>query len=155
MKGKVRGSVSFLVIVVGLGIVLMGCSMVQVRERAIKLTESHIKNMETAQVIANNLNIAWPTLSGMIDGYFGGDVRDWLPGKTVDAKNQLDTIILWNTWPPSELIDHPLENADAFQMGYSLGLHARFSVGTAEKVIKEMLEQLPVDFLQQVWKTFL
>ncbi len=148
MKKKGIFIVCFLMV-----IMLVGCSWL--REGAVDLSEEHIKNMETARIIANNLNTAWPTFSGMLDGYYGDDLEDYLPPRALDAKDTLDEIVIELTWPPEELIDHPLEPSHEFRLGYSLGLHARFSIASTEALIKEILDRLPADLLGQVWKAFL
>ncbi len=130
---------------------LAGCSMTQVREKAVSLSASHVKNMLVAQEIAKNLNDpnAWGTLSGMIDGYFGDDLNEDIPYKSYVAKMQLDAIILGETWPEE------FWQNEAYKLGYTLGLHAAFSGGIVEELVKTILDALPTDLLEQVWKVFL
>lgn len=95
-------------------IVLCGCAMI--RESAIKVSESEIKNAVAVREVAANYLSIWPIQSGFIKGAIGPRM-DELPAQVVAAMEELDKLAEQYASDPEGMQDYAL--------GQSLGLRVR------------------------------
>lgn len=109
---------AWLILVITAAILLMitlsGCAMV--RESAIKVSESEVKNAIAVREVAANYLSIWSIQSGFIKGAIGPRM-DELPAQVVDAMKELDQLA-------EQYLSDPEGMAD-YELGQSLGLRVR------------------------------
>ena len=134
---------------------LSGCSMVQVRQRAVSWSESHLKNIEAAREISENLVTGWPFISGKIRAHYGMTYEVDVSVKAQADIYQLDQIAMCGWKPPAPCASGDELNAEAFDLymsGYALMLNINVTREIAQELIKDVL-----DFLEEaspgLWRT--
>ncbi len=124
-----------------------GCSMVQVRQRAEALADSHSKNIATAKAITEKLNKEWAFTSGLIRKHYGSRYEEDVTKKVRDAIQTLDEIVFCD-----KLAESPVTCADGaalkedalkdYRLGAATAAHAKVGEFFVEKAIEEILEFL-------------
>lgn len=139
----------FLILILA-AFLLFGC--VHVRDKALDLSKSDIKNAEATVQVAQNLLESWPVWSGAMRAGMQTSYYD-LPGKALLAWSQLDAISCRqcpDKWPADlqDLYDcKELPPLTWYEFGFSMGdrvlLLTEIVLDAVKTLVPDLLKKIP------------